>query len=308
MLTFLVTQANGQQSTWVITHLLAAGARVHAVVRDTKKLTPTLQEQGVTVFQGDSTDFDSIFRAAQGCKGVFLVTYPIPELEDQQARTVVAACIKAGVERIVATTTVSTGDKGLWDNGDTKKIGLWNYFRSKSEVEDAVRNAGFQSYTIFRPGFIQFDYLLPSANHNFPELSSKGEMIHAYNEGARMLHIDGSDIGKFATAALQNPTKFNGEEIELCNEYLSIHDVHHALEKVSGRAVQLKKRTPEETEAIPTSIALFHNRFHLWCNIRDLSDVAAAAQDVQSKFGMSFTSLEESLERDRDRLLETLPE
>lgn len=307
MSTFLVTQANGQQSTWVITHLLAAGARIHAIIRDTKRITPTLQKQGVTVFEGDSTDMDLVVRAAQGCKGVFLNTYPIPGLEAQQARTVVAASIRAGVESIVANTTFCTGDKDLWDNQETEKIGLRDYFRSKSEVEDAVRSAGFKSYTILRPSFIHFDYLQPLAAHNFPELPSKGEMLHSYKEGARMLHIDGSDVGKFASAALQNPTEFNGQEIELCNESLTIEEIHRTLEKVSGRKIPLKRRTLEEIETVGTSFPLMANRFHLWCNMRNFDNIAARVKDVQAKFGIPFTSLEEGLEREKDRLLKTLP-
>lgn len=189
MAIYLVTQATGQQSQLVITYLLEAGATVHAVVRDPQKIPPVLERPGITVFKGESNNFEAIFQAAQGCIGVFLNTFPIPGLEGQQAKTVVEACKKAGVETIVASTTMGTGNKAMWDNTETEECQLRDYYRSKAEVEDAVRGAGFKAYTILRPGFIDFDYLLPSAPHNYPELPVTGELVHSFNDGAGMVHV-----------------------------------------------------------------------------------------------------------------------
>lgn len=88
MAIYLVTRATGQQSQLVITYLLAAGASVHAVVRNPQKIPPILESPGVTVFKGESDNFETIFQAAQGCIGVFLNTFPIPGLQGGQARTV----------------------------------------------------------------------------------------------------------------------------------------------------------------------------------------------------------------------------
>lgn len=189
MAIYLVTQATGQQSQLVITYLLEAGATVHAVVRDPQKIPPVLERPGITVFKGESNNFEAIFQAAQGCIGVFLNTFPIPGLEGQQAKTVVEACKKAGVETIVASTTMGTGNKAMWDNAETEECQLRDYYRSKAEVEDAVRGAGFKAYTILRPGFIDFDYLLPSAPHNYPELPVTGELVHSFDDGAGMVHV-----------------------------------------------------------------------------------------------------------------------
>ncbi|GFP57679.1 NmrA-like family domain-containing oxidoreductase malD [Trichoderma asperellum] len=154
MATYLVTQATGQQSQMVITYLLAAGAKVHAVVRDPLKIPSALDKQGITIFKGESTNFEEIFQAAQGCQGAFLNTFPIPGLEAQQAKTVVEACKKAGIESIVAATTVTVGNKAMWDDAATKEVGLREYFLSKAEVEEAVRNGNFKTYTI---GFRQVE-------------------------------------------------------------------------------------------------------------------------------------------------------
>ena len=305
MNTYLVTQATGQQSQWVITHLIAAGVKIHAVVRDSQKVPLILKHSSVTVFQGESTNFDVILQAAQGCKAVFLNTFPIPGLEAQQSKTVIDACRRAGVESIVASTTFGAGDKAFWDDSTTKECGLHWYFSAKAEVEHAVREAGFKAYTILRPVWIIHDYLLPSAPYNFPGLATKGELDHSYDDGTKMVHTDSFDVGKYAAAALQDPAKFGGQEIDLGNEALTIEEVRDILVNVSGREVRVRKRTPEEMEAVKD--VLFSQGLQLLVNAKDISKASAGAKGIQAKFGIPFTSFEMAMQRDKARLLECLP-
>lgn len=305
MSTYLVTQATGQQSQWVIKHLLAEGATVHAVVRNPDKIPPTLALPGVTIFKGESHDLQSILKAAHGCKGAFLNTFPIPGLEAQQAETIVEACVQAGVESVVAATTLCTGNKAIWDTPETKQCQLNNYFLSKAEVERIVRSADLKAYTILRPGFIHFDYLLPSANFNFPRLSKAGILDHAYDDGAKMPQTDANDIGRYAAAALQNPGKFAGKEIELSNELLSVEQVREIIGRVSGRNIQLARIPRAEIEE--AELARSPLKFHLWANSSDFNSLKEAAKEAQDTFKMPFTSLESALKRDRKQLLDCLP-
>lgn len=305
MTTYLITQASGQQSQWTITHLLKSGANVHAVVRDLEKVPPVLNQPGVTVFKGQSDDFDAILLAAQGCTGVFLNTFPIPGLETQQARTVADACRKAGVQTIVASTTFFTDQRDMWDTTEVDEIHLRTYYSSKAEVEDIVRSAGFNAYTILRPGFIHFDYLIPSVLGNFPELPTDGELRHAYDDEARMPHTDASDIGKYAASALQDPVKFNGRELTLINESLTVKEARDILVKVSGRDVQTRRRTPAEIEKAKETVP--GQRFHFLANMRDFSGVIEAAKKSIVTVGMPLNSLEVALEREKVRLLQCVP-
>lgn len=305
MATFLVTQATGYQSRWTITHLLEAGAKVHAVVRNAQKIPPLLQNPAVTVFQGESNEFESISRAAQGCQAVFLNTFPIPGLETQQAQTVVDACKSAGLKGIVLATTFCTGYRTIWDDTATKDCQLHDYYTSKAAIEDIVRRAGFEAYTILRPAFIHFDYLLPHSQFNFPRLASDGELDHFYNDNARMPQTDAHDVGKYAAAALQNPAKFRNQEIELANENLTINEVCEILARVSGKDVRVKKHASEGIEA--AKITVMAQRFHQWANVKDFSTAVEAAKEAQVKFGITFTPLEKALRRERDSLLESLP-
>ncbi|RSL81499.1 hypothetical protein CEP51_005798 [Fusarium floridanum] len=305
MATYLITQATGKQSQYITEHILAAGAKIHAVVRNPDKLPEVLQRPGVKIFKGESTDFEAVFQAAQGCKGAFLNTFPIPGLEAQQAKTIAEACKKAGVETVVASTSFLTGDKEIWDDKESEEIGIRSYYQSKHEVEEVVRNAGFKFYTIIRPGFIHFDFLLPNVYGNFPALPAKGELDHAYNDAATMIYTDANDIGKYATAAFQNPEKFNGQAIQVGKSNLTLEETRKILTNITGREVTSRRRTPEEVEAAKAAVPA--QKFNLWANIRDFSSAAAEAKDVEAKFGIAFTTLEEALQREKARLLECIP-
>jgi uncharacterized protein YbjT (DUF2867 family) len=306
MSTYLITQATGTQSGEVIKNLLAAGAKIHAVVRDpSKDLPAVLRDPAVTVFKGNSEDTDAVFAAAQGATGVFLNTFPIPGLELQQAQSVIAAAKKAGIKSIVASTSMGTSDKDLWDDDATKAAGLHGYYASKAAVEDAVWGAGFETTTVVRPGVIHIDYFGVHSEGNWPDLKTRGELDHDYEEGARMPQTVAGDIGRWAAAALLDPTKFNGAGIELTPEALTVEEISAIVSRVAGREVPSRKRSPEERDALLGK--LFVQAFHFWLNGKDLSRLVKKAREAEAKYGIKFSSLEEGLTKDRDLLMATLP-
>jgi len=305
MAVYLVTQATGIQSQWVIKHLLEAGVRVHALVRDLNKAPPSLQDPRISLFQGESQNQEDVLKAARGCRGVFLNTFPIPGLETEQAKAVVGACLKAGLENIVASTVYLANDKRMLEGAAVDESQLRGYFVSKAAVEDIVRTAGFSAYTILRPAVINNDYMVPHAHVNFPELPVRGELAHCLNDGVTMPHTDASDVGKYAAAALQDPVKFGGQEINIVSEALTIERVRDTIVQVSGRDVRVRKRTPAETEE--TLKTVFGQRFHLMANAGNFGADPAAAKEVEAKFGIPLTSLEGTLQREKAHLLESLP-
>jgi uncharacterized protein YbjT (DUF2867 family) len=304
MSTYLVTQATGHQSEWTIEHLLRAGAKVHALVRDPQKVPITLQRQGITVFARDNDNPEALFKAAQGCKGLFLNTFPNykdVEAEGRHARVVLDACKKAGVEVVVASTSFYTGDKSMWSDPESHKL-VGHYYESKAKIEDAVRGSGLKAYTILRPAFISHDYLLPRAHYNYPDLPKSGTLAHAFNKGSRMLQIDEHDIGKYAAAALLDPVKFGGHEIDMAYECLTIEEVRDIITKVSGRDIKVKKWTKEEIEAASASVLAV--KFGLWTNITVQS---SSAKETEKRFGIPFTSLKEYFWREKAGLMACLP-
>lgn len=305
MATFLVTQATGQQSQSVIAHMLAAGFKIHAVVRDPAKIPSTLQNKAITIFKGESTNFDEIYQAAQGCQGAFLNTFPIPGIEALQAKTIVEACKKAGIEQLVAATTFTVENKAFWDDQATKEVGLHDYWSSKAQVEEAVRAGNFKSYTIVRPAVLHSDFMLPGVHLNFPALAERGELDHAFNDGVPIFYTDTQDVGKYVAAAFQNPAKFAGQEINVIGDFLTAEQVGDVIAKVSGRDIPVKRRANVEVGELAASARGM--LFHLWANKKDLTPYVNVAKETEAKFGIPLTSLEAALQRDKARLLECLP-
>ncbi|KAI3316941.1 hypothetical protein HD806DRAFT_551285 [Xylariaceae sp. AK1471] len=125
-LTPIVLIASGQ---WTIRYLLAAGAKVHAIVRDSSKIADVLKSPGVTVFKEESATFDDVFQVAQGCVEGYLNTFHIPGLETQQAKTILEALKKAGLKSVVACSIMGMGDKTLQDDDITEQCHLRDYYR-----------------------------------------------------------------------------------------------------------------------------------------------------------------------------------
>ena len=306
MATYLVTCATGQQGSAIIKYLIIAGVKIHAVVRNIHSdKSRQLESQGVQLFEGDNDNFDLFREAARGCKGLYLnlqLSPTDPTAQQRQAHGIVSACKEAGVETIVLSTAYFTGNRSKWDNDLGKESGVWGYYTAKAQMEDAVREAGVKHYTILRPAWFYSNYLLPYSTLPFPSFAEAGELVHSYDVGTKMSHIDEDTIGNYAAAALLDPEKFNGQEIELGGENLTIDEVADILRKVSGYNVRVRKRTPAEVLAaknvVPTQV------FNLLANEVDLS---IDGESIQRKYGIHMTGFEEYLEREKRQLRVSLP-
>ncbi|EGE77690.1 hypothetical protein RJZ56_001525 [Blastomyces dermatitidis] len=334
MPTYLLTLATGQQARLTAKHLLAAGATVHAVVRDpTSQAARNLASAGVKLFKGNLDEPDVFRKAAEGCTGVFLNLVPaspptpsatstsdpantnpsasIVDSERQRAASILAACHDAGVKYVVASTAIYTGDRHLWDTPEAEAIG-YHYSRSKAGIEDAVRSSGLSGgWTILRPGWIMSNYLVPVSPFVYPELPVEGLLKHSYESGAGFEHVDEEDVGKYAAAALLEPERFVGREITLASGWLSVEDVAAEMSRVSGREVKVSKRTAEEQkEAVRKgNLAL---EFELWASlvgdkVHEARWKAKGSKPPEEEFGIPLTGFEEYLQREKEVLLRSLP-
>ncbi|PGH00806.1 hypothetical protein GX51_05583 [Blastomyces parvus] len=332
MPTYLLTLATGQQARLTAKHLLAAGATVHAVVRDpTSQPARDLASAGVKLFKGNLDEPDVFRKAAEGCTGVFLNLVPasspsppastpadpanasasIVDSERQRAASILAACRDAGVKYVVASTAIYTGDRHLWDTPEAAAIG-YHYSRSKAGMEEAVRSAGLSGgWTILRPGWMMSNYLVPASVFVYPELPVDGLLKHSYESGAGFEHVDEEDVGKYAAAALLEPERFTGREITLASGWLSIEDLAAAMRRASGREVTVSKRTEAEEKAA-VSKGNPSIEFELWASlvgdkVHEASWKAEGSKLPAEEFGIPLTGFEEYLQREKDALLRSLP-
>ncbi|XLR06404.1 hypothetical protein S83_034342 [Arachis hypogaea] len=121
-----VTGASGAIGSWLVKLLLERGYSVHACVQDLKDEKETKHLEGMEgakgnleFFEMDLLDKESIAKAIKGCAGVFHLACPniIGQVKDPEKEilepaiqgtvNVLKAAKEAGVERVVATSSIS---------------------------------------------------------------------------------------------------------------------------------------------------------------------------------------------------------
>ncbi|KAJ7485570.1 hypothetical protein FB451DRAFT_1230318 [Mycena latifolia] len=215
---------------------------------------------GATLFKGGFDDVPAITAAMQGVTGVFLNTFPKftnPDGEAPDAETFVAAARAAGtVTSFVVSTSfiVSTIDQcAEWDTLKPQFPFLELYYNSKAGVERVVRASGF-ACTILRPGWLMHNYIAPGPAYHFPEYMSARVLTVSCARDFRMDHFDAADVGQFAAAALLDPARFAGAELDLVNERLTFEEIAANLSEAVGAEVKVKYRTEEETAEARTTL------------------------------------------------------
>jgi uncharacterized protein YbjT (DUF2867 family) len=234
----LVLGATGAQGGAVMRALLAAGVPVRALVRDPAK-AQTLADSGAMVATGDFDDEIGLRAACEGARAVFSMQnapLPDPGSERRHGRKIVAAARAAGVRQMIHTSVSGAGAyhrsakgwaAGRWDR---------NYWDSKADVEDDVRGAAFDLYTIVKPAFMMENFTRPKADFMFPDLLDDG-LVTALMPDTKLALVAAEDIGRIVAAAVLDPGRFNGAEIELSGDALTMSGIAATLSAATGRSI-----------------------------------------------------------------------
>jgi NAD+-dependent farnesol dehydrogenase len=116
---YFITGATGFIGMELTRQLAKEGNEIHLLVRSPEKAM-SLNLPGVSIFQGDISNLESIEKAMLGCTHVFhLAAYAKPTAKDlsvfhevnvEGTRKILEACVKLGIERVVFTSTAGTFD------------------------------------------------------------------------------------------------------------------------------------------------------------------------------------------------------
>jgi dihydroflavonol-4-reductase len=171
----LVTGATGYLGTELVRELRARDRRVRALVRS-PAAAERLDGTGAEIVEGDVLDAGSVERALAGVARVFHLAGVVGHRASDDARlrsvnvdgarVVLDACTRAGVERVVFTSSVSAigpaggpghpRDEGTWMlDGDDGRVDF-RYARSKAAGEQAALDAAKAGLdvVITNPGFV----------------------------------------------------------------------------------------------------------------------------------------------------------
>lgn len=242
---FLVIGATGTQGGAVARQLLAHNHRVRFLTRSPESpAAHQLIEAGAQAVSGDLGEPSSLESALSGVKGIFSMS-PLdgkgPDSEKLYASVLVNAAIRAGVSQFVH---ASVAGIERTPNRDAPQT-LVKYWNDKWEIEEIVRSAGFGSWTILRPTWVMENLAQPAAQFMFPQLK-RGEIYTVLKADTRLDMVAADDIGAFARAALEEPVRFNGKNIDIAGDSITMNEVAISLSRVLGKQVRSVFLHPSE--------------------------------------------------------------
>ncbi|MBZ4336067.1 NmrA family NAD(P)-binding protein [Corallococcus sp. AS-1-12] len=250
----LVTAATGRQGGATARALLAEGrTKVRVLVRNPEAANArALAAAGAEVVVGDLDDPASLRAACAGTRAVFSMQSPIASAtgidfskERQQGRNLVEAALAEGVETFVHTATSGVGDHRQvegWAEGRWKAHE--EYWENKLATCDLVRTAGFKHWTL----------ILPATFMDHPMLDPAGfvdgrQLLTVVRTDLPIGLIAPEDIGKAASAAINDPAKFNGVTLQLAGDLLTLPQIAEVLSRIDGKEYVVQSATVEEAVA-----------------------------------------------------------
>ncbi|MFG2226681.1 NmrA family NAD(P)-binding protein [Streptomyces sp. NPDC048644] len=289
----LVTGATGRQGGATARALLAAGTPVRALVRDAATdRARAVAALGAELVTGDLHDRASVTRAAEGVRAVFSVQMPAftaegPDFDGETAQGthLIEGAKAAGVRQFVHTSVSGAGrhtETPGWAEG------RWDFMKptmgAKAALQDRVREAGFPHWTLLKPGFFMENFL-PSLAYMFPR-GIEGGLVTLLRPETRLSLVAVDDIGAAAAAAFAAPERFDGVELELASDRLSMTEVADVLSRTLGRDLPVPDMTEEEAVAAGMPAM---GRSHLWLNAAGQPARPQHARDL----GIPLTTFEE---------------
>ncbi|MEV5899316.1 NmrA/HSCARG family protein [Streptomyces sp. NPDC052127] len=222
--TVLVTGATGNQGGATARHLLAAGWRVRALVRDDRAPAATaLAAAGAELVRGDLDDRASIDAAIRGAYGAYSVQSDNPN-EITQAKNIADAAQSAGVQHLVYS---SVG--GMEQQNRFYVEQGWGPI-DKWQIEQYLRTLAIPA-TILRPAGFMEDFTSPA------RFFQNGALNVPWHDDMVMKLIAIDDVGAFAALAFADPDTYAGRTMEIAGDRLTAPQIADALGRVAGRPI-----------------------------------------------------------------------
>ena len=248
-MTALVTGATGFVGAAVARALLAAGWRVRVLVRAGAD-RGNLRHLAADIVEGDLADVSSLERALDGCTGLFHVAAdyrlgardpePLYRTNVDGTRNILSAARKAGVPRIVYTSSVATigipldGSPGEERTPAALSDMIGHYKRSKYLAEEVARDAARTGLPVIivnpstpvGPGDIK-----PTPTGQLVLDAARGRMPAYVDTGLNVVHVD--DVAAGHLLAFERGTA--GERYILGGEDMTLQTILQLIAGLTGR-------------------------------------------------------------------------
>ncbi|MBB5460334.1 NmrA family NAD(P)-binding protein [Paraburkholderia sp. Cpub6] len=295
----LVIGATGAQGGAAARHLLAAGRKVRFLTRNPDSpAARALVEMDAQALRGDLDDRDLLAKAMEGVGSVFSVLLPDFDRSDRERRqgfALVNAARNAEVPQFVHTSVAQAGNHETFPGWSEKR---WNrkYWTDKWEVEEAVRAAGFESWTVLQPAFMMDNLAEPKTGALFPHLR-ESLLLSALLPDARVDWIAADDVGALAASALNDPQRWHGETVPLASERLTMSEVANRLGNVLGAQINVSHVSPDEARAKGLAPG--------WVNAQEWINAVGYRVDIDSlsKRGIQLTPMVDWIDANRQHIV-----
>ncbi|KAM0256030.1 hypothetical protein ACHAQJ_005229 [Trichoderma viride] len=295
-----VCGVTGTQGGAVARSLRSENVPVTALARDpSSPQAQAIEALGVKLFPGNFDDASALERALAGCTAAFLNFSP--DFNDwtaelRWAKSIIAAARDAGVKHILYSSGFAVNAPERLQHWDPDSI-MAIVLLSKQSIEKEVRGAGFDYWTILRPGNFMANYLPPKVKM-YGDLPQSGVWRTALLKETTLPMIDEDTIGRFASAAIFNPTKFTGQEIELADELLHPDQILEKISATAGRQLKaeyMSDATIEEKKSNPFILGQFA--------MRDM--VQFVDMEKVKNWGVPLSSFNAYLQKEKENIKET---
>jgi dihydroflavonol-4-reductase len=247
----LVTGASGFVGSAVVRHLIKAGHQVRALVRPTSSRT-NLAELRVEIVEGDLRDVESLIRAMTSIRYVFHVAadyrlwarnpQDIVQTNVEGTRNLMTAALRAGVERIVYTSSVATLNARPDGKASDETfrleaqaaVGAYKYSKIVAErlVETMTAEQNLPAIIVNPSTPIGPGDVRPTPTGRIIVEAAAGRMPAYVDTGLNLVHVD--DVAAGHLAALQSGRI--GERYILGGQDVLLGDMLREIARQAGRA------------------------------------------------------------------------
>ena len=233
MSNILITGATGGLGRAVVENLLrtVSADQVSVLVRDPAKAAD-LQAQGVTIKQGDYTDYASLTQAFAGIDKLFLVSGNDVLNRVPQHTNVIKAAVQAGVKHLVYTSFQRKTEDGSSAVAFVAEAHL--------ATEQLLKESGL-TYTILKNAL----YLDILPLFMGPQVLETGTIYLPAGNG-RGSYASRADMGAAGAAALTGTGHENKTYEIAANTTYSFEDIARILSDLSGKPIRYVSPTAEE--------------------------------------------------------------
>ncbi|MFD5828281.1 NmrA/HSCARG family protein [Lentzea sp. NPDC060358] len=244
----LVTGGTGKQGGAVVRALAEAGVGVRALVRDPE--SERAKALGVELVTGDLNDRESLVRATKGAQAVYSVQMP-PFTGDgfdfaaelAQAGNLVDAALESGVPQFVQTTVDGANGRIRDERFPIREASM----NTKAAIGERVRDAGFERWTLLKPGFFMENFL-PSSAYLFPR-GVEGGIVSMLKPATELALFAVRDMGPAVAAIVADPDRFHRVELEFASDRLSMAEIAAVLSRALGTELTAPDLTLEQARA-----------------------------------------------------------